>query len=99
MFTNLTIYRISENWKPDWTQLDQALGKQQFSECGPTQEKSVGWVPPRGGDDITDYEEAVDCCLIKYGATHWQRECVARALNHGATWMEALTAHLPHLMQ
>lgn len=48
MFNSLIIYRISESWAPDWAQLDAALAKQQFEGCGPTQEKSVGWVPPRG---------------------------------------------------
>lgn len=50
MFTQLSIYRISEDWQPSWRQLDDALEKLQFAECGPTQEKSVGWVPPRGQD-------------------------------------------------
>ena len=48
MLKNLIIYRISESWQPDWAQLDAALAKQPFTECGATQEKSVGWVPPRG---------------------------------------------------
>ena len=51
MFTNLTIYRISESWQPDLIQLDEALAKNFFMECGTTQEKSVGWVPPRGEDE------------------------------------------------
>ena len=50
MFKNLIIYRISEAWQPAWAQLDEALAKQPFTECGATQEKSVGWVPPRGED-------------------------------------------------
>lgn len=47
MFKNLTIYRIGADWKADLAKaLKQAEGKQ-FVECGPTQVKSVGWVPPR----------------------------------------------------
>ena len=29
-------------------QLEEALGKSPFAECGATQERSAGWVPPRG---------------------------------------------------
>ena len=48
MFKNTIIYRIADTWQPELAQLDAALAKQQFAECGATQEKSVGWVPPRG---------------------------------------------------
>ena len=51
MFKNMIAYRISEAWQPDWEQLEAALAKQQFEECGATQEKSVGWVAPRGEDN------------------------------------------------
>ena len=51
MFKNMIVYRISEAWQPDWAQLDEALAKQPFEECGATQEKSIGWVPPRGEDN------------------------------------------------
>ncbi|MEG1201945.1 MAG: recombination-associated protein RdgC [Comamonas sp.] len=50
MFKSAIIYRIAEAWQPDLAQLDDALGKLQFTECGATQEKSVGWVAPRGED-------------------------------------------------
>ena len=48
MFKNLTIYRISDSWHADLEQLEEALSKQQFEACAPTQERSVGWIPPRG---------------------------------------------------
>jgi recombination associated protein RdgC len=48
MFKNMIFYRISEAWQPDLVALDTALAKQQFEQCGATQEKSTGWVPPRG---------------------------------------------------
>ncbi|MDA8522016.1 recombination-associated protein RdgC [Acidovorax sp. NCPPB 4044] len=47
MFSNLIIYRIAE-WHADLAQLEDALARTPFVECGATQEKSVGWVPPRG---------------------------------------------------
>ena len=48
MFANLIIYRIAPQWSATLDQVEQALAKAPFAECGATQEKSVGWVPPRG---------------------------------------------------
>lgn len=48
MFKNLIIYRIAQGWAPDLQAAEEALAKAPFMECGATQEKSCGWVPPRG---------------------------------------------------
>ena len=48
MFANLIIYRIAPQWSATLDQVEQALAKAPFAECGATQEKSVGWIPPRG---------------------------------------------------
>ena len=48
MFANLIIYRIAPQWSATLEQVEQALAKVPFAECGATQEKSLGWVPPRG---------------------------------------------------
>lgn len=48
MFKNLIIYRIAQGWAADLASIEEALAKTPFIECGATQEKSVGWVPPRG---------------------------------------------------
>ena len=48
MIKNAIIYRIAEGWQPDLQQLEDALQKTVFVECAPTQERSVGWIPPRG---------------------------------------------------
>ncbi len=42
------IYRLVAGWPTDLAALDEVLGKAQFVECGVSQEKSVGWVEPRG---------------------------------------------------
>lgn len=47
MFKNLIIYRTSP-LAFALAQLEAALQKAPFIECGATQEKSAGWVPPRG---------------------------------------------------
>ncbi|EZP51451.1 recombination-associated protein RdgC [Delftia sp. RIT313] len=48
MFKNLIIYRIAATWVADFGALEAALAKSPFAECGPTQERSAGWGPPRG---------------------------------------------------
>lgn len=48
MFKNLIIYRISPLWPADLGAIEQALAKTPFLECTATQEKSSGWIAPRG---------------------------------------------------
>ena len=48
MFKNLIVYRIAEGWQADLGTLEEALARMPFAECGATQERSSGWVPPRG---------------------------------------------------
>ncbi|WCM88370.1 recombination-associated protein RdgC [Acidovorax sp. NCPPB 3576] len=48
MFKNMIVYRIAPQWQVDLSQVEEALAKTPFVECGATQEKSLGWVPPRG---------------------------------------------------
>jgi len=48
MFKNLIIYRIASQWIATLEQVEEALQKMPFMPCGATQEKSAGWVPPRG---------------------------------------------------
>ena len=50
MFTNLILYRIGAVFDADLPAIEQALAKTPFAECGATQERSAGWVPPRGED-------------------------------------------------
>nr|WP_295083195.1 recombination-associated protein RdgC [uncultured Roseateles sp.] len=48
MFKNLMVYRIGPNWQATVAQIEEALEKQIFVECGATQAQSMGWTPPRG---------------------------------------------------
>lgn len=48
MFKNATIYRIAQQWSGSAEAIEEALQKTPFMPCGATQEKSAGWVPPRG---------------------------------------------------
>lgn len=48
MFKNLTVYRLGPDWAPTTSQIEAELDKARFVECGATQQKSSGWVEPRG---------------------------------------------------
>lgn len=42
------VYRVGPGWSMSIGQLEEKLQETPFVECGLTQEKSVGWTPPRG---------------------------------------------------
>jgi recombination associated protein RdgC len=48
VFKNVIVYRLADGWSATVEQMEEALGKMPFEPCGATQEKSMGWVPPRG---------------------------------------------------
>lgn len=48
MFKNLMLYRLSPEWPTSAAQWEEAIANEPFAECSATQQKSTGWVPPRG---------------------------------------------------
>ena len=42
------IYRLGPDWPASAAQLEEALAREPFAPCSATQQKSTGWVPPRG---------------------------------------------------
>lgn len=59
MFKNVTLYRLAPGWVPTLDDMEAALDAARFTPCGATQEKSAGWVPPRG-DDHGALVESID---------------------------------------
>ncbi|MGJ7494556.1 recombination-associated protein RdgC [Variovorax sp. RT4R15] len=47
-FKNVIVYRIESSWSATLAQAELALDGQRFVPCGPSQEKSAGWIEPRG---------------------------------------------------
>ena len=41
------VYRLGPEWPSTAAELEEALATEPFVECGATQQKSTGWVPPR----------------------------------------------------
>ncbi len=51
LFKNIVVYRLGADWTPPAEHLLEAeLQRRAFQPCGPTQERSTGWVPPRGAE-------------------------------------------------
>ena len=48
MFKNVMVYRIGEGWNPSLAEVEAALQAARFVACGATQDKSIGWIEPRG---------------------------------------------------
>ena len=48
MFKNVIVYRIGPGWSASVAQMEQSLDGGRFVECGASQEKSIGWIEPRG---------------------------------------------------
>lgn len=61
------LYRIGRKWSPPVTAVDEALGHARFVECRPTQEKSVGWMPPRGEEHGALVESVGGQWIAKFG--------------------------------
>lgn len=51
MFKNTIIYRIANGWTLPLDEMEVAACEHLFTPCGPTQESSIGWVPPRGTEN------------------------------------------------
>ncbi|THJ32378.1 recombination-associated protein RdgC [Lampropedia aestuarii] len=48
MLKNLLIFRVASSWVADLAKACEALEAHPFTPCAPTQERSMGWVSPRG---------------------------------------------------
>lgn len=96
MIKNATIYRIG-TLPASLDQVEQAMAAAAFVECGLTQEKSVGWVPPRG---------EVNGALVEAIGGHWiarlmietkavPASALQRELEAGVKAVEAETGRRP----
>ena len=48
MFKNLVIFRLSPDWSLTPALAETKLEPMRFVECSPSQDKAIGWAPPRG---------------------------------------------------
>jgi recombination associated protein RdgC len=59
VFKNLMVYRLAPEWQPTLASIETALDGARFVECGATQPRAIGWVPPRN-QDHAPLIEAID---------------------------------------
>jgi recombination associated protein RdgC len=48
VFKNVIVYRIGAGWSATLAQMEEGLDPARFVPCGASQEKSIGWIEPRG---------------------------------------------------
>lgn len=48
MFKSIRTYKLPANWTVDLAQMEACLSSGLFKPCGPTEQQSSGWLPPRG---------------------------------------------------
>jgi recombination associated protein RdgC len=66
LFKNIVVYRIAPDWTPPaFDRLEAELQRLAFTPCGPTQERSAGWVPPRGKDHGAMVESVAGQWILK----------------------------------
>jgi recombination associated protein RdgC len=97
VFKNLTVYRIGPDWSATAAQIEAELDKARFVECGATQQKSMGWVEPRG-EAHAPLVESIDGHLLLKLMTE-QRivpgSVVKRRLDEMAEQIEKATGRKP----
>jgi recombination associated protein RdgC len=66
LFKNIVVYRIGAEWTPPaFERLEEELQRLAFRPCEPTQERSAGWVPPRGKDHGAMVESVAGQWILK----------------------------------
>lgn len=100
MFSNLRLYRIEPDFFQSMTaaSLADALGKSPYLPCAPTQEKSFGWVPPRGIEhaplvEIQDGKHWL--CTARFQTKSVPRSFIAEKVDELAKKIEEATGRKP----
>jgi recombination associated protein RdgC len=97
VFKNLSLYRIGPDWAPTLQTLESALDPQRFVPCSASQEKSIGWVEPRGIDHGPLAESVQGQWLLKLRieSKSVPGNVVRQALDDRVAQIEAATGRKP----
>jgi len=97
VFKNVIVYRIEPAWSQTLAEAEEGLGKQRFVPCGPSQEKSAGWVEPRGEANGPLVESIDGQWLVEYMIESKQvpGSVVRRKLDERCAHIEATTGRKP----
>jgi len=66
MFKSVVVYKIQPGWNITLDQANAALEPARFKPCGATQDKSVGWVEPRGEAHAPLVESVAGQWILKF---------------------------------
>jgi recombination associated protein RdgC len=97
MFKNVMVYRIGEGWNPSLAEVEAALQPARFAECGASQDKSVGWIEPRGQEHGPLVESVGGQWMVKLmiESKAVPGHVVRRELDERITAIEAATGRKP----
>ena len=91
------LYRLGPEWPASAAQLEEAIAREPFVECSATQQKSTGWVAPRG-DEHGALVESVDGQWIARFAIETKAvpgDAVRRKLQEAVDAVEKTTGRKP----
>ncbi len=97
VFKNVIVYRIEASWSQSLAEAEESLGKLRFVPCGPSQEKSAGWVEPRGEEHGPLVESVAAQWLLEYmvETKTLPASVVRRKVEERAAQIEAATGRKP----
>jgi recombination associated protein RdgC len=97
VFKNMMMYRIQPGWDALAVDMEAALDKARFEECGASQEKSIGWVEPRGEKygPLVEIVAGQRICTLMVEVKAVPSSVIARKANERAAQMEAMEGRKP----
>ncbi|MGO4393917.1 recombination-associated protein RdgC [Variovorax sp. M-6] len=97
VFKNVIVYRIETTWSQSLDQVELGLGTQRFVPCSPSQERSAGWVEPRGEDNGPLAESVAGQWLLEFmiESKTLPASVVRRKVEERAAQIEATTGRKP----
>jgi len=97
VFKNVIVYRIEASWSQSLTGAEEGLGANRFTPCTPSQEKSAGWVGPRGEEHGLLVESVGGQWLLEYmiEAKTLPGSVVRRKVDERCAQIEATTGRKP----
>ena len=91
------MYRIQPGWDAQAVDMEAALDKARFEECGASQEKSIGWVEPRGEQHgpLMEIVAGQRICKLIVEVKAIPSSVIARKANERSAQIEALEGRKP----
>ena len=91
------MYRIGPDWRATAAEVEACLQDAHFIECGPSQDKSLGWIEPRGADHGPLLEVVANQWLMKLmtETRALPASVVKRKVDERVTQIEASTGRKP----